>query len=58
MKIVITSLLTISLLVVAPGCKQSNTCPATRIDSVNTSEQEELSCVIPDETVSSQNVKC
>ena len=57
MNILVTSLLTISLLVVAPGCKKE--CKATYIDANNQLQTEYLAASsTEDDAVASPNVKC
>lgn len=58
MNILAISLLTIPLLVVAPGCKQSNKCEATYIDANNKLQTESLASLTEEDAAQSQNVKC
>lgn len=57
MNVLVTSLLTISLLVVAPGCRQGNRCEATYIDADNKLQTVSLATLTEDEAAPSQNIK-
>lgn len=59
MNIIITSLLTLSLLVVAPGCCGKNQCKATYIDANNNLQTEQLDPVCLDDNAPIViNIKC
>ncbi len=57
MNIIITSLLTISLVIVAPSCRKRDNCTATYID-VNNQLQNERLASVEEDTITYQNIKC